>query len=152
MSLFRPPIVRSAGAALDRSLFTKKFPLAAARVLDNKNISKYRGQLEKAKDILKLERLGSVRSDPDESLASKGGRCLLLKPEVQRGGTYIWRCRATCSVLSLHSSNNLESYFARSSEGRGIGDYRLWASVGLRLLDLLYVFQTLAFIQSTHRA
>jgi tRNA (guanine37-N1)-methyltransferase len=88
MSLFRPPIVRSAGAALDRSLFTKKFPIAAARVLDNKNISKYRTQLEMSKDILKLDRLGAVWSDPDANRASKGGRCLLLKPEVKTTSMY----------------------------------------------------------------
>jgi tRNA (guanine37-N1)-methyltransferase len=86
MSVFRPPIVRSAGAALDRSLFTKRIPIAAARVLDVKNVSKYRAQLEKSKDLLKLDRLANVRPDPDASLASKGGKCLLLKPEVKPGG------------------------------------------------------------------
>jgi tRNA (guanine37-N1)-methyltransferase len=85
MSIFRPPIVRSAGAALDRSLFTKRIPIAAARVLDIKNISKYRAQLEKSKDLLKLDRLANVRPDPDSKLASNGGKCLLLNPEVKPG-------------------------------------------------------------------
>jgi tRNA (guanine37-N1)-methyltransferase len=89
MSLFRPPIVRSVGAALDRSLFTKKIPIAAARVRDVKNISKYRSELERSKDILKLDRVANVRPDPDASLASKGGKCLLLKPEVKPGGMCI---------------------------------------------------------------
>jgi tRNA (guanine37-N1)-methyltransferase len=88
MSLFRPPIIRSAGAALDRSLFTKRILIAAARVLDIKNVSKYRNQLEKSKDLLKLDRLANVRPDPDTRFASKGGKCLLLNPVVKPGGMY----------------------------------------------------------------
>jgi tRNA (guanine37-N1)-methyltransferase len=88
MSLFRPPIVRSAGAVLDRSLFTKKISLTAARVLDVKNISKYRAQLERSRELLKLDRLVNVRPDPDPILAAKGGKCLLLKPEVKPEGIY----------------------------------------------------------------
>jgi tRNA (guanine37-N1)-methyltransferase len=83
MSLFRPPIVRSASAVLDRSLFTKKFPISAARILDNRKITKLKQELEKSKEILKLERQVNVRSDPDVSLASKGVKCVLLTPEVK---------------------------------------------------------------------
>jgi hypothetical protein len=101
---------------LDRSLFTKKIPIAAARILDNKNISKYRTQLETAKDILKLDRLGTVRSDPDESLASKGGKCLLLKPEVKPGGTCVGRQVVYAVLRSFYSSNDMEPDIARSSE------------------------------------
>ena len=51
MNLFRPAAVRSAAGVLDRSLFAKTIPLAAATVLDNKLISRYRRDLEKAKEI-----------------------------------------------------------------------------------------------------
>lgn len=144
MSLFRPPIVRSAGAKLDRSLFTKQIPIAAARILDNKNISKYRTQLEKAQDLLKLDRLGSVRSDPDASLASRGGKCLLLKPEVKPGGMRVG-CRVVYAVLSFHSSNDMEPDITRSSEGRRAWGCRLRACPRLRLLELLYVSRATSF-------
>lgn len=85
-NMFRPPIVRSASAILDRALFSKTVPLAAARVLDRKNISKARHLLEKNKDLLRLERIGAVRDDPDTTIAAKGGKCLLLKPEIKVGG------------------------------------------------------------------
>lgn len=88
MTLFRPPLVRAATAALDRSLFTKKIPVSAARVRDARNIAKYRGLLERSREILKLERLLNVRSDPDAGIAAKGGKCLLLRPEVRPGGMY----------------------------------------------------------------
>lgn len=117
MSLFRPPIVRSAGAALDRSLFTKKIPVAAARVLDIKNISKYRAQLDKSKDLLKLDRLTNVRPDPDANLASRGGKCLLLKPEVKPGGRLV-RYQIYRNVLRFCSPGDVEPDFARGSEGR----------------------------------
>jgi tRNA (guanine37-N1)-methyltransferase len=87
MSLFRPPIVRSAGAVLDRSLFVKTIPITAARISNQKDISRCRAQLEKSRELLQLERLANIRKDPDPSLASKGGKCFLLKPEVKPEGT-----------------------------------------------------------------
>lgn len=86
MSLFRPPIVRSATAALDRSLFSKTIPISAARIANPRNIAKTRTLLQKTQELLALERLINVRPDPDASLAAKGGKCLLLKPEVKAGG------------------------------------------------------------------
>jgi hypothetical protein len=86
MALFRPPIHRSAAAVLDRALFSKTIPLAAARIADNKHISRYRTQLDKSRDLLHLERQLSVRPDPEPTLASKGGKCLLLQPEVKVDG------------------------------------------------------------------
>jgi len=88
MSLFRPPIVRSASAALDRALFSKTIPIAAARVSNLKNLSKFRQQLDKSKELMQLERVMNVRPDPDPLLAEKGGKCLLLKPEVKPGGIF----------------------------------------------------------------
>src|SRR5271167_3744459 len=86
MALFRPPIHRSAVAVLDRALFSKTIPIAAARVANNKLISKFRAELDKSQELLRMERLTSVREDPDPVIASKGGRCLLLRPEVQPDG------------------------------------------------------------------
>lgn len=86
MALFRPPIHRSAAAVLDRALFSKTIPIAAARVTDRKQISRCRTQLDKSRELLHLERLPVVRDDPDPVLASKGGKCLLLKPEVKPDG------------------------------------------------------------------
>ena len=84
--MFRPPIQRSAAAVLDRALFSKTIPIAAARVTDKKQISRCRTQLDKSRELLRLERLMIVRDDPDPILASKGGKCLLLKPEVKPDG------------------------------------------------------------------
>ncbi|KAH6670644.1 guanine-N(1)--methyltransferas-like protein [Halenospora varia] len=90
MSLFRPPIVRSATAALDRSLFSKTIPISAARIANPRNIAKTRTLLQKTQELLALERLINVRPDPDASLAAKGGKCLLLKPEVKAGDSSTW--------------------------------------------------------------
>ena len=86
MSLFKPPVHRSAAAVLDRALFKKTIPISAARITDTKLISKCRGQLMKTKELLHGERLASVRSDPDASLAAKGIKCLLLKPDIKPNG------------------------------------------------------------------
>ncbi|TVY73515.1 tRNA (guanine(37)-N1)-methyltransferase [Lachnellula suecica] len=90
MSLFRPPIVRSATAALDRSLFSKTIPIAAARVLDVKKVSQLRTQLGKSNELLRLERFQGVQLDPDPARASKGGKCLLLQPEVKAENPTTW--------------------------------------------------------------
>jgi len=90
MSLFRPPIVRSATAALDRSLFSKTFPIAAARVLSPKNIPRIQVQLNKSHEVLNLERRKPVEIDPDPALASKGGKCLLLNPDVKPYDSNTW--------------------------------------------------------------
>lgn len=84
LAMFTPP--RVIGAALDRALFSKRIPLAAGRVLSLKNISKIRSSLEKNKDLLRIERIGSVRRDPDPTLAERGGKCLLLSPTVKIDG------------------------------------------------------------------
>ena len=86
MSPLRPPIVRSATGVLDRALFSKTVPIAAARIFSNKNITKVRKQLEESKDVLELERIKTVRSDPESALASKGSKCLLLNPKIKPEG------------------------------------------------------------------
>ncbi|KAF2773344.1 hypothetical protein EJ03DRAFT_129601 [Teratosphaeria nubilosa] len=79
--MFRPPIHRGM-RVLDRSNFSKILPLTAARVFDNKDISRIRSQLEKSKDVLQQDRLANVHPDPDPELARKGRRCILLRPEL----------------------------------------------------------------------
>ena len=86
MSLFRPPIVRSASAVLDRSLFAKTIPITAARISNLKDTSRCRAKLDKSRELLQLERLANIRQDPDPDLASRGGKCFLLKPEVKPEG------------------------------------------------------------------
>ncbi|KUJ08484.1 guanine-N(1)--methyltransferase-like protein [Mollisia scopiformis] len=90
MSFLSPPIVRSAGAILDRSLFSKTFPITAARITNLKKISQYRAQLEKTRELLRLERITNVQPDPDPTLASKGAKCMLLSPDVKPGDSNTW--------------------------------------------------------------
>ncbi|KAE8441541.1 hypothetical protein EG329_004849 [Mollisiaceae sp. DMI_Dod_QoI] len=90
MSFLSPPIVRSAGAILERSLFSKTFPITAARITNPKKISEYRSQFEKSRELLRLERLTNVQPDPDPTLASKGTKCLLLSPIVKPEDQSTW--------------------------------------------------------------
>ncbi|KHJ31367.1 putative trna (guanine-n -)-methyltransferase [Erysiphe necator] len=90
MTIFRPPIVRSASLTLDRSLFSKVFPAAAARVQDSKDISRYRNELSKTREILKLERFLNIRPDPDPEIAAKGGKCVVLDPQVKPEDPATW--------------------------------------------------------------
>jgi len=46
-------------------------------------ISSCRKDLEKSKDLLRLERMQAIRPDPEEG---NGRKCLLLKPEIKRNG------------------------------------------------------------------
>lgn len=75
-TMFRPPINR-AMRALDRSYFHKNIPLAAATVLESRNIAKYRTDLHD--ELLKLDRVPTVKQDPRQ----KDLKTLLLKPEIR---------------------------------------------------------------------
>ncbi len=86
MSILRPPICRSANAILDRALFSKTVPIAAARISNLKNISKYKAKFEQSKELIRLEKITNVQPDPDPSFASKGGKCLLLSADVKPEG------------------------------------------------------------------
>lgn len=83
--MFRPPVNR-AMRVLDRSFFQKKIPASAARVVDNKTISKCRTELFRSNDVLRLERYQIVRPDPDETNAKAGKKCILLRPQVDDKG------------------------------------------------------------------
>ena len=81
--MFRPPVNR-AMRSLDRAFFQKRIPICAARVMDNKMISRYRLELQRSQDMLKLDRIATVRPDPVPE--NSGGKCLLLKPGIQQQG------------------------------------------------------------------
>lgn len=90
MSMLRPPICRTAGAILDRALFSKTVPISAAQISNIKNISRYKTSLDQTKELIKLEKITNVQPDPDATLASKGVKCLLLNPHVKPEG--VWEC------------------------------------------------------------
>ncbi|KAH0371883.1 hypothetical protein KCU65_g1616, partial [Aureobasidium melanogenum] len=99
--MFRPPVNR-AMRVLDRSFFQKKIPASAARVVDNKTISKCRAELFRSNDVLRLERYQIVRPDPDEANAKAGKKCILLRPQVDdKGADYPW----SRTVSELEKSN-----------------------------------------------
>ncbi|KAI4274463.1 MAG: hypothetical protein LQ337_003919 [Flavoplaca oasis] len=80
IDMFRPPINR-AMRILDRPFFQKDVHLAAACVLDSKQIATCRKELHD--DILKLERLPPIRSVPPSVSTDKNSKCLLLKPSTR---------------------------------------------------------------------
>lgn len=81
MLSLRAPLAR-ATTTLDKSLFSKTLNLAAATVNENRNIARYRKQLQKGRELLDWDRLDTVRPDPVD--ASK--KCLLLKPGTKADG------------------------------------------------------------------
>ena len=83
--MFAPPVNR-AMRVLDRSFFQKTVPTSAARIFNNKDISRCRTELHKAKDALDLSRIAPIRPDPSEERAANGGKCILLRPEVIHKG------------------------------------------------------------------
>ncbi|KAI9790142.1 MAG: tRNA(m(1)G37)methyltransferase [Peltula sp. TS41687] len=80
-SMFRPPINRSM-RQLDRTFFTKLVPLCAARVSNNKHIARLRTELERSRDLLPYSRVRPIQPDPDETRATQGGKCLLLREGI----------------------------------------------------------------------
>ena len=84
--MFRPPINR-AMRVLDRAFFQQDVNIAAACVMDSKNIATYRNKLHN--NILKLERLPPIRPVPSNISADKNSKCLLLKPDTRLDGSNI---------------------------------------------------------------
>lgn len=91
--MFRPPINR-AMRTLDRTFFKKELNFASACILDQKQISAC--QRELSKDILKFERLLTVRPVPPSINIDRSARCVLLKPEIRANG----RCALDILLLS----------------------------------------------------
>lgn len=86
--MFRPPVNR-AMRVLDRSFFKKTVPVSAARILDNKTISKCRSDLQRSKDTLSLERYTVIRPDPLEPDVKLGKKCILLRPQIDDKGRFV---------------------------------------------------------------
>lgn len=87
MNLFRAPAAARAAKTLDRSLFSRSLPTAAASVRDNRLLAAYRRRLEKTREVLLLDRFDPISLDPDPVLAAQGKKCLVLKPEVKPDGS-----------------------------------------------------------------
>lgn len=83
--MFAPPVNR-AMKVLDRSFFHKTIPTSAARIFNPKDISRCRKELTASKDTLPSNRIDPIRVDPDSEQASRGSKCLLLRPEVIHSG------------------------------------------------------------------
>ncbi|KAL7799116.1 Met-10+ like domain-containing protein [Trichoderma ceciliae] len=90
MNLFRAPAAARAAKTLDRSLFSRTLPTAAASIRDNRLISKHRKQLEKTKEVFSLDRFDVCAADPDAALAAQGRKCLVLKPHIKPGVPETW--------------------------------------------------------------
>lgn len=84
--MFAPPVNR-AMKVLDRSFFQKTVPASAARIFSPKDISRCRMDLIRSKDGMDMNRMQVIRTDPDPERAAKGGKCILLRPEIKHNGT-----------------------------------------------------------------
>ncbi|MCJ1434717.1 tRNA(m(1)G37)methyltransferase [Xylographa pallens] len=86
--MFRPP-VNHAMRVLDRAFFRKTVPLAAARVIEDDQISRCRTSL--GQDILHIDRISCVRSFPDDNSGEQWGRkALLLSPNIRPDDPSTW--------------------------------------------------------------
>ena len=81
LNMIRPPLNR-AMRVLDRSLFTTRIPIVAARIYDLQKISRLRRDL--APETLEVRRLGSVQTIRDGSGTVQ--KILLLKPDIKKDG------------------------------------------------------------------
>ncbi|KAH7086882.1 Met-10+ like-protein-domain-containing protein [Paraphoma chrysanthemicola] len=87
--MFAAPVNR-AMSVLDREFFHKTIPTSAARIFNPKNISRCRKDLTASKDTLPNNRVDPIRPDPDTDHAQKGGKCLVLRPEVVHNDRTTW--------------------------------------------------------------
>jgi hypothetical protein len=96
MNLFRAPAAARAAKTLDRALFSRTLPTVAASVRENKLISKYRKQLEKTKEVLAVDKFDPIAADPDEEVAGRGGKCLILRPDLKISGKFVLKFCEPC--------------------------------------------------------
>ncbi|RMZ66786.1 hypothetical protein GMOD_00002154 [Pyrenophora seminiperda CCB06] len=68
----------------------KTIPTSAARIFNPKDISRCRKELTASKDTLPNNRIDPIRADPDAERATKGSKCLLLRPEVLHTDPTTW--------------------------------------------------------------
>ncbi|CAK7210116.1 tRNA(m(1)G37)methyltransferase [Sporothrix eucalyptigena] len=106
MSIFRPPILRTAAltasATINKALFSKTFEIAAAQVNDNRLINKYQKALNSSKELLRVERVSSVADVPeaaagqaapaasDDAKPAPRRKCLLLRPGIVPSSPETW--------------------------------------------------------------
>ncbi|KAH8732692.1 Met-10+ like-protein-domain-containing protein [Phaeosphaeriaceae sp. PMI808] len=90
--MLAPPVNR-AMKVLDRSFFQKTIPTSAARIFNNKDISRCRKELTASRDTLPNNRVDPIRPDTDSERAQKGGKCLILRPEVVHNDRNTWSPR-----------------------------------------------------------
>jgi hypothetical protein len=83
--MFSPPLAR-AMKVLDKSFFKKTIDTSAARIFSPKDISRCRKELTASHDTLPNNRVDPIRPDVDAERAQKGGKCLVLRPEVVHNG------------------------------------------------------------------
>ena len=84
-NLFKAPAARAI-KSLERSLFSKTLPTAAALVKDNRLLSRYRKDLERADELLHLAKLSPIA----QYAGQKDRKCFLLKPRVQVEDASTW--------------------------------------------------------------
>lgn len=84
-AMFRPPVNR-AMRVLDRSFFRKMFPLSAATIFKNSDISNVRKDLTKGQDLLSLPRLNVIREVKEDDVVRK---CLLLREDIKYDGEFL---------------------------------------------------------------
>ncbi|CAO2656786.1 Nn.00g055890.m01.CDS01 [Neocucurbitaria sp. VM-36] len=92
IDMFAPPINR-AMKVLDRSFFQRTIPTSAARIFNPKDISRCRKELTSSRDTLPNNRVDPIRPDPEQERAQRGGKCLLLRPEVVPNDRTTWSPR-----------------------------------------------------------
>jgi hypothetical protein len=134
--MFSPPVHRVASAVLDRSLFTKTLRLAAASVVDKRQIVKCRTLLEKSKDLLRVERVQSVQDvhGPGNTLL-KG---LLLRPDIKaEGNLLVFRSRHV--LIELFRPHNMEFCSTRCCGQKGAWPNPFRLEAQLQPLDISYV-------------
>ena len=102
MEMLRPPLLRAMNT-LDRSLFERTIPLAAAKVRDRNQIQKIR--LELQSDLFKLERLQSIHAVTDQS--GKVGKAVLLQPKI-RPNSVLNRTSDYCHTDATHRTIYVE--------------------------------------------
>lgn len=108
MSIFRPPVLRTAAltaaASLNKALFTSTYEIAAAQVHDVRLISKYQKALNSSKELLRVERVASVADVPEAAATTNSAadaaaapakpgprkKCLLLRPGVVPSSPETW--------------------------------------------------------------
>ena len=95
--MFRPPVNR-AMRVLDRSFFRKTFPISAATVFKNSEISKTRQELVKSNDLLVIPKLNSIREVKESDDVVR--KCLLLREDIKHNGRSLldvaWSFVANC--------------------------------------------------------